>query len=67
MRQRTWDTEVRVLNDTEETLAYALKDPVIVFVSYFYVHVNDALRKTASQRASALLKAMLAFRRMTER
>lgn len=43
------------------------RDPVVVFVSYFYVHVDDKLRRTAPTRAAALLKAMLSFREMTER
>ena len=43
------------------------RDPVVVFVSYFYVHVDDRLRRTPAKRASALLKSMLTFRQMTER
>ncbi|KAL1702476.1 acyltransferase ChoActase/COT/CPT [Schizophyllum commune] len=42
------------------------RDPVVVFVSYFYVHVDDKLRKTPAARAAALIKAMLPFRELTE-
>lgn len=41
-------------------------DPVVVFVSYFYVYLDDALRNTAPKRAAALLKAILAFRVLVE-
>lgn len=40
------------------------RDPVVVFVSYFFVHVDDHLRRTAPTRAAALIKAMLPFRQM---
>jgi len=43
------------------------RDPVVVFVSYFYVHVDDRLRKEPAQRAASLVKAMLPFREMVER
>jgi carnitine O-acetyltransferase len=43
------------------------RDPVVVFVSYFYVHVDDQLRRTSPARAASLIKAMLSFREMTER
>ncbi|KAJ7147145.1 acyltransferase ChoActase/COT/CPT [Mycena crocata] len=42
------------------------RDPVVVFVSYFYVHQDDRLRTKPAQRAASLLKAMLPFRQMTE-
>ncbi|KAF8171964.1 acyltransferase ChoActase/COT/CPT [Mycena galopus ATCC 62051] len=42
------------------------RDPVVVFVSYFYVHLDDHLRTKSAQRAASLLKAMLPFRHMTE-
>ncbi|TRM64181.1 acyltransferase ChoActase/COT/CPT [Schizophyllum amplum] len=42
------------------------RDPVVVFVSYFYVHADDALRRTPAARAAALIKAMLPFRELTE-
>lgn len=42
------------------------RDPVVVFVSYFYVHLDDKLRRTAPTRAAALVKSMLAFRQLTE-
>ncbi|KAJ7816979.1 hypothetical protein B0H14DRAFT_2843895 [Mycena olivaceomarginata] len=42
------------------------RDPVVVFVSYFYIHVDDRLRTKPAQRAASLLKAMLPFRTLTE-
>jgi len=43
------------------------RDPVVVYVSYFYVHVQDQRRRTAPKRAASLIKAMLPFREMVER
>ena len=43
------------------------RDPVVVFVSYFYVHLDDRKTKTAARRAATLLRAMLPFRELTER
>ncbi|KAJ7134807.1 acyltransferase ChoActase/COT/CPT [Mycena epipterygia] len=55
------------LSDWWNDAAYmGYRDPVVVFVSYFYVHVDDRLRTKPAQRASSLLKTMLDFRRMTE-
>ena len=42
------------------------RDPVAVFVSYFYVHVDDPRRRDAAGRAASLIKAMLPFRALTE-
>ncbi|KAJ7600807.1 acyltransferase ChoActase/COT/CPT [Mycena floridula] len=42
------------------------RDPVVVFVSYFFVHLDDHLRRNPAQRASSMLKTMLSFREMTE-
>ncbi|KAF9046339.1 acyltransferase ChoActase/COT/CPT [Panaeolus papilionaceus] len=42
------------------------RDPVVVFVSYFYVHANDPLRKTPAKRAASLIKAMIPFRDLVE-
>ncbi|KAJ7505179.1 acyltransferase ChoActase/COT/CPT [Mycena galericulata] len=55
------------LSDWWNDAAYmAYRDPVVVFVSYFYVHVDDRLRTKPAQRAASLLKAMLPFRKMVE-
>ena len=43
------------------------RDPVVVFVSYFFVHVDDRLRRDPAKRAASLIKAMLPFRELTER
>ncbi|KAI0643180.1 acyltransferase ChoActase/COT/CPT [Trametes meyenii] len=42
------------------------RDPVVVFVSYFYVHVDDKTRPTQAKRAAQLLKAILPFRYLVE-
>ncbi len=42
------------------------RDPVVVFVSYFFVHVDDRLRRTPEARAASLLAALLPFRRLVE-
>ncbi|KAJ6621836.1 acyltransferase ChoActase/COT/CPT [Mycena sp. CBHHK59/15] len=55
------------LSDWWNDAAYmGYRDPVVVFVSYFYVHVDDRLRTKPAQRAASLIKAMLPFRQMTE-
>ena len=43
------------------------RDPVAVFVSYFYVHCDDKTRPSQAKRAAQLLKAILPFRAMVER
>lgn len=43
------------------------RDPVVVFVSYFFVHVQDRHRTNGPQAAAALVKAMLPFREMVVR
>ena len=43
------------------------RDPVVVYVSYFFVHVNDRLRRDPAKRAASLIKAMLPFRDLVER
>ncbi|KIK57139.1 hypothetical protein GYMLUDRAFT_46369 [Collybiopsis luxurians FD-317 M1] len=56
------------LSDWWNDVAYmGYRDPVVVFVSYFYVHLDDKFRSTPAARAASLLKAMLSFREMTER
>lgn len=42
------------------------RDPVVVFVSYFFVHVDDVLRKDQVSRAASLIKAAIPFRDMVE-
>ena len=43
------------------------RDPVVMFVSYFYVHLDDKTRPGQAKRAAQLLKAMLTFRTLVER
>ncbi|EEB89371.1 hypothetical protein MPER_12539, partial [Moniliophthora perniciosa FA553] len=55
------------LADWWNEIAYmGYRDPVVVFVSYFYVHLDDRLRRDPAKRAASLIKAMLPFREMTE-
>jgi carnitine O-acetyltransferase len=42
------------------------RDPVVMFVSYFYSHKDDRHRKLPAQRAAALTKAALSFKRMVD-
>ncbi|KAG1776190.1 acyltransferase ChoActase/COT/CPT [Suillus placidus] len=42
------------------------RDPVVVYVSYFYVHLDDPRRRDPAKRAASLIKAMLPFREITE-
>lgn len=59
------------LSEWWNDVAYmAYRDPVVVFVSYFFVHVDDAVKqrgKDQAKRAASLIKAMLPFRELTER
>ena len=43
------------------------RDPVVVYVSYFYIHLDDKLRRDPAKRAASLIKAMLPFRELVER
>lgn len=49
-----------------ETAYMGYRDPVVVNVSYYYVHVHDKRRRSGSKRAASLLKAMLPFRELVE-
>ncbi|KAI0685797.1 acyltransferase ChoActase/COT/CPT [Cerioporus squamosus] len=49
-----------------ETAYMAYRDPVVVYVSYFYVHVDDKTRPSQAKRAAQLLKAVLPFRALVE-
>ncbi|KAF8895176.1 Choline/Carnitine o-acyltransferase-domain-containing protein [Infundibulicybe gibba] len=56
------------LSDWWNEAAYmGYRDPVVVFVSYFYVHTQQRFGKpTAPERAAGLIKGVLAFRDMLE-
>ena len=43
------------------------RDPVVVFVSYFFLHLDDKKKPGQAQRAASLLKALLPFRALVER
>ncbi|KAI8986185.1 acyltransferase ChoActase/COT/CPT [Trametes punicea] len=49
-----------------ETAYMGYRDPVVVYVSYFYVHVDDKTRPGQARRAAQLVKAMLPFRYLVE-
>jgi len=44
----------------------AYRDPVVVYVSYFYVHVDDVWRKDQVKRVAGLVNAFLPFRAVVE-
>jgi len=55
------------LSDWWNDVAYmSYRDPVVVYVSYFYVHLDDPRRRDPAKRAASLIKAMLPFRDLTE-
>jgi len=45
----------------------AYRDPVVVYVSYYFVHMADPAIQDAPKRAATLIKAMLPFRKLVER
>jgi len=56
------------LSDWWNDAAYmGYRDPVVVYVSYYYVHLDDPSRTDPAARAASLIKAMLPFRELTER
>ncbi|KAG8694261.1 Carnitine O-acetyltransferase mitochondrial, partial [Ceratobasidium sp. 394] len=55
------------LADWWNDVAYmGYRDPVVVFVSYFYVHVEEGGRRSQAERAARIVKSLLPFRDMTE-
>lgn len=42
------------------------RDPVVVYVSYFFIHVDGPAGITPAARAASLLRAMLFFRELVE-
>ncbi|EKM51907.1 uncharacterized protein PHACADRAFT_262313 [Phanerochaete carnosa HHB-10118-sp] len=49
-----------------ETAYMGYRDPVVVYVSYFYVHQDDLRKPGQAKRAAQLLKGFLAFRSFVE-
>lgn len=49
-----------------ETAYMGYRDPVVVFVSYFYVYKDDIRKAGQAKRAAQLLKGFLAFRSLVE-
>lgn len=68
LQARAADPDIKNwLADWWNDVAYmAYRDPVVVYVSYFYVHVDDPWRRDQVKRAASLVKAMLPFRAMVE-
>jgi carnitine O-acetyltransferase len=68
LKARAADPDIKNwLADWWNDVAYmAYRDPVVVYVSYFYVHVDDMWRKDQVKRAAGLVKAILPFRAMVE-
>jgi carnitine O-acetyltransferase len=59
---------VNWLADWWNDVAYmAYRDPVVVNVSYFFLHMADPAIQNAPKRAATLIKAMLPFRTLVER
>ena len=59
---------VNWLADWWNDVAYmAYRDPVVVNVSYFFLHMADPAIQDAPKRAATLIKAMLPFRTLVER
>ena len=59
---------VNWLADWWNDAAYmAYRDPVVVYVSYFFLHMADPAIQDAPKRAATLIKAMLPFRTLVER
>ena len=68
LQARAADPDIKNwLADWWNEAAYmAYRDPVVVYVSYFYVHVDDVRRRDQVKRAASLVKAILPFRAMVE-
>ncbi|KZT11861.1 acyltransferase ChoActase/COT/CPT [Laetiporus sulphureus 93-53] len=68
LEARAADPNVRNwLSEWWNDIAYmGYRDPVVVYVSYFYVHVDDKRAPGQARRAAQLLKAMLPFRDLVE-
>jgi len=49
-----------------DTAYMGYRDPVVVFVSYYYVHLDEHVKRSQAERAARLLKAILSFRQLTE-
>lgn len=50
----------------DEAAYMAYREPVVVNVSYYYLHAADAAIRDAPKRAATLLRAMLHFRTLVE-
>ncbi|KAL6301959.1 acyltransferase ChoActase/COT/CPT [Sparassis latifolia] len=68
LEARAKDPNVRSwLSDWWNDVAYmGYRDPVVVYVSYFYLHRDDVHKPGQARRAATLVKAMLPFRTLVE-
>lgn len=68
LEERARDPNVKSwLSEWWNDAAYmGYRDPVVVYVSYYYVHLDDRRRPSQAKRAAQLLKAMLPFRYLVE-
>ena len=61
------DAKENWLSEWWNEVAYmGYRDPIIPYVNYFYKHQDDRRRKDNVSRSSALIKGLLAFRRLVE-
>ena len=47
-----------------ETAYFGYRDPIVVYVSYFYAYKDDKLRKNPATRAAAIVTSALEFRKL---
>ncbi|KZT23413.1 acyltransferase ChoActase/COT/CPT [Neolentinus lepideus HHB14362 ss-1] len=68
LEARAADPSVRnwIIDWWNDAAYMGYRDPVVVYVSYFYVHLDDPRIHDQSRRAATLIKAMLPFREMVE-
>lgn len=68
LEQRAADPNIKnwLADWWNETAYMGYRDPVVVYVSYFYVHKDDPRKPGQAKRAAELLKGLLAFRSFVE-
>ena len=66
-RAATPETTSWLIDWWNDAAYLGFRDPVVVNVSYFFVHRDDRYRRDPARRAASLIKAMLPFRDLVER
>ncbi|KAG5353913.1 hypothetical protein C0989_000156 [Termitomyces sp. Mn162] len=67
LKERAAAVDGNWLSEWWDDVAYlGYRDPVVVYVSYFYVHVAHPARHSSASSAAQLVKAMLPFRALVE-